>query len=194
MGKIVLTYDQLELRPAKRTVRKSRAHCILFLLICFYYVVWGFAYKVLPSFLDHPAYYIHTPWSTLSPICRFLIRCAKTVSTALVALFVTHLLLHHHLNHPFTDVFCGMYNILSTFYVAIMLHAALPRSPSTMVVRLKAVCRCTMASNLDFLGRSWENYLYMRQCLLILQTFSVSVGVWLLCDGTCAETRFQLLD
>ena len=34
----------------------------------------------------------------------------------------------------------------------------------------------------------------MRQCLLILLTFSVSIGVRLLCDGTCAETRFHLLD
>lgn len=36
---------------------------------------------------------------------------------------VTHLLLHHHIDHLFTDVSCDMYNILSTFLVAIMLRA-----------------------------------------------------------------------
>lgn len=44
------------------------------------------------------------------------------MSTALVAVLVAHLLLHHHLNHPFTDVVHGMYNILPTFFVAIKLH------------------------------------------------------------------------
>ena len=95
--------------------------CCIIIFLCVFITRYGVSHL---KFCLHFLTILHAPFIllvNLSPVCRFLICCSCL--QLLLLCFFTSPLLHHHLNHQFADVLSGMYNVLSTFLVAIMLHA-----------------------------------------------------------------------